>query len=562
MADQNKTEKATPRRRLKAREHGQVARSRDLVAGLGTMAAVMLLAWQLPGFVSDWRSLLRHQMDWAALRTEQGLPVWRNDFFIFRGVALAASLSWLIATLGGVAQGGLVFAPAALTPNLNGLNPGSRLGQLFSLSAVSHLLKALLPTAVIIYLAVSLLARDWLRLPGLLHRNPAGTLSYTTSRMFELAWKASLVLLVWSAADYFLERWKHENELKMSRQDLRDEFKDTEGNPQVKMRVRRLQRQARRRRMLKDVERAAVVITNPTEYAIALEFRMEMEAPVVVAKGRNLLAAQIREIALWQGIPLVENPPLAHALYRAVEVGQAIPPKLYAVVAEILAAIWRAQARAAKPAAEATRTVTACAAISSSPKKFSRPTPVRQAQYPTTQRRPAAGRGDQAHQQVARRCGERRHHRIGPGVLPVQAHHRHHGEDQPGGQPGGRRHQAPAQRRHQHRRHRHRHRGREPRHQRAAARHPYHRPHEDVVGAMDRIHMAQHPYELAKGALYRRQRGGLIPPVRRAGDPPQHHRQCHHRRHHQHPDRAAGPRQGGRVTGRAATLGSRASTAR
>ncbi len=353
MADQNKTEKATPRRRLKAREHGQVARSRDLVAGLGTMAAVMLLAWQLPGFVSDWRSLLRHQMDWAALRTEQGLPVWRNDFFIFRGVALAASLSWLIATLGGVAQGGLVFAPAALTPNLNGLNPGSRLGQLFSLSAVSHLLKALLPTAVIIYLAVSLLARDWLRLPGLLHRNPAGTLSYTTSRMFELAWKASLVLLVWSAADYFLERWKHENELKMSRQDLRDEFKDTEGNPQVKMRVRRLQRQARRRRMLKDVERAAVVITNPTEYAIALEFRMEMEAPVVVAKGRNLLAAQIREIALWQGIPLVENPPLAHALYRAVEVGQAIPPKLYAVVAEILAAIWRAQARAAKPAAEA-----------------------------------------------------------------------------------------------------------------------------------------------------------------------------------------------------------------
>ncbi len=122
----------------------------------------------------------------------------------------------------------------------------------------------------------------------------------------------------------------------MSRQDLRDEFKETEGNPAVKMRIRRLQRQARRRRMLKDVERAAVVITNPTEFAIALEFNMQMEAPIVVAKGRNLLAAQIREVALWHGIPLVENPPLAHALYRAVEVGQAIPPKLYAVVAEIL----------------------------------------------------------------------------------------------------------------------------------------------------------------------------------------------------------------------------------
>ncbi len=351
MADQNKTEKATPRRRQKAREQGQIARSRDLVAGLGTMTAVMLLAWQLPAFAADWRGLLRHELDSAATHPDQLLPAWRNDLAIFRGVALAASFSWLIATLGGVAQGGLVFAPTALTPNLDRLNPASRLGQLFSLNAVSRLLKSLLPTAAIVYLAVTMLARDWMRLPALLHGTGGALVAFTTGQMFELAWKASLVLLVWSAADYFLERWRHENELKMSRQDLRDEFKETEGNPAVKMRIRRLQRQARRGRMLKDVERAAVVITNPTEYAIALEFRMDMDAPVVVAKGRNLLAAQIREVALWHGIPLVENPPLAHALYRAVEIGQAIPPKLYAVVAEILAAIWRAQARATQTTA-------------------------------------------------------------------------------------------------------------------------------------------------------------------------------------------------------------------
>jgi flagellar biosynthesis protein FlhB len=166
-----------------------------------------------------------------------------------------------------------------------------------------------------------------------------------------VAWKASLALLAWSAADYMLERQRHENELKMSRQDLRDEFKETEGNPAVKQRIRRLQRQARRRRMLQDVERAAVVVTNPTEFAIALEYRVDMDAPVVVAKGRDLLAAQIKEVARWRGIPLVENPPLAHALYRAVEVGQAIPPQLYTVVAEILAAIWRAQARAGQSTA-------------------------------------------------------------------------------------------------------------------------------------------------------------------------------------------------------------------
>ena len=359
MADQNKTEKATPRRRLKAREQGQVARSRDLVAGLGTMTAVMVLAWQLPGFASDWRAMLRHELDSAVTHRDQLLPVWRNDLGIFRGVALAASLSWLIATVGGVAQGGLLFAPAALQPNLSRLSPAARMGQLFSLSAVSHLLKALLPTAVIAYLAVSQLARDWTSLRALLHGSPRTLIGFVTGHMFELAWKCALVLLVWSAADYFLERQRHESDLKMSKQELRDEFKETEGNPAIKRRIRRLQRQARRLRMLKDVERAAVVITNPTEFAIALEFRMEMDAPVVVAKGRNLLAAQIREIALWQGIPLVENPPLAHALYRAVEVGQAIPPQLYAVVAEILAAIWRAQARASAQSTQAAKAAAA-----------------------------------------------------------------------------------------------------------------------------------------------------------------------------------------------------------
>lgn len=346
MSDQNKTEKATPRRRQKAREQGQVARSRDLVAALGTMSAVILLAWQMRAFAADWRLLLRHELDSAATRPNQLIPVWHNDLFIFRGIAIAAALSWLAATVGGVAQGGLVFAPAALAPSLNRLNPASRLEQLFSLSALSRLLKSLLPSAAIVYVAVALVARDWQQFPALIHGSGGTVLAFAGARLFDLAWKSALILLVWSAADYFFERWRHENELKMSRQDLRDEFKETEGNPAVKMRIRRLQRQARRRRMLKDVERAAVVITNPTEFAVALEFDMQMEAPVVVAKGRNLLAEQIRDVARWHGIPLVENPPLAHALYRAVEIGQAIPPKLYAVVAEILAAIWRAQARA------------------------------------------------------------------------------------------------------------------------------------------------------------------------------------------------------------------------
>lgn len=314
------------------------------------MAAVVLLGWQLQKFAADWRGALVRGLDSAATRPDQLLPVWRNDLVLFRGVALAAALSWLVAAVVGVAQGGFIFAPTALAPSMNRLNPATRLEQLFSMQALSRLLKSCLPTVAIAWLAIGILGRDWSVLLSLLHGSRTALLSFTAVRLFELGWKASLVLLLWSGADYVFERRRHENELKMSRQDLRDEFKETEGNPTVKMRIRRLQRQARRRRMLQDVERAAVVITNPTEFAIALEFNMQMEAPVVVAKGRNLLAAQIREVAVWHGIPLVENPPLAHALYRAVEIGQAIPAKLYAVVAEILAAIWRAQARAPQTA--------------------------------------------------------------------------------------------------------------------------------------------------------------------------------------------------------------------
>jgi flagellar biosynthetic protein FlhB len=346
MADESRTERASPRRRQKAREQGQVARSRDLTSGLGAMTAAVFCAWQMPAFAGDWRGLLRQELEMAAAHPEQFVPVWRNGLAVMRGVALAVGMSWLIATAGGLAQGGLLFAPSALAPNWERFNPVSHVEQLFSLAALSRLLKSLLPTAVIVYLALGVLARDWELFPRLLRGSRTALAGFATSRMFEVAWKGCLVLLVWAGADYFLERQRHENELKMSRQEQKDEFKETEGHPAIKQRIRRLQRQSRRRRMLKDVERAAVVITNPTEFAIALEYRMDMDAPVVVAKGRNLIAEQIKEVARWNGIPIVENVPLAHALYRAVEVGQAIPAQLYTVVAEILAAIWRAQSRA------------------------------------------------------------------------------------------------------------------------------------------------------------------------------------------------------------------------
>jgi len=348
MANHDKTEQVTPRKKQKAREQGQIARSRDLISSLGVGAAVLLLAAQLSGFAQQWRGLLRRTLDAAAvgnLSDPMAWLLWAGS--AMRGtLGIVLGLSWLAAAVGAVAQGGLVFAPSALQPNFARLSPGTRLEQLFSLPSLGRLLKSLLPGAAIVYLAFALLTRDWGHLLHLAHHSAAGLAVFGLGRMFEIAWKCALVLLVWSGADYLIERRKLASDLRMSRQDLMDEYKETEGHPTVKARIRRLRRQVQRRRMLADVKRAAVVITNPSEFAVALEYGPQVAAPTVVAKGRNLLAQQIKQKARWHGIPLVENPPLAHALYRAVEIGQSIPPKLYAVVAAVLAAIYRAQQRA------------------------------------------------------------------------------------------------------------------------------------------------------------------------------------------------------------------------
>jgi len=348
MPQANQTEQATPRRRQKAREKGQVARSRDLIGASAGVAATLVLFTQMSAFPQLWRGFLRDCLEGTvsgSLRMGV-LPPFLTHSALFGATAAALGLGWIVALSSAVAQGGFVFAPTSLMPMLSRISPAARVRQLFSISALRSLLKSLLPAAAVVYIAVVCLRRDWFSLMALPARNPRGVASFTASRVFEMGWKSALVLLLWAFLDYLFERRHFESELKMSRQELVDEYKESEGNPLIKQRIRRLQRQVRRRKMLDDTKRAAVVVTNPTAYAVALEYNALMPAPVVVAKGRNLLAAEIREIARWNNIPIVENKPLAHLLYRTVEIGQNVPPKLYAVVAEVLAAIYRAQARA------------------------------------------------------------------------------------------------------------------------------------------------------------------------------------------------------------------------
>jgi flagellar biosynthetic protein FlhB len=253
-------------------------------------------------------------------------------------VAIVFLASLAGAAAAGVVQGGgwaLNFEVLALKPER--LNPAENAKNVFSLRGIVRLGKSLVPVIALGFFAVHALEAQT-SIPPLSNEQYPDLFAGMYNLLVDGAW----IFLGWAGIDYLMEWRSREGRLRMSKQDLRDEFREMEGSPQVKARIRGLRRQMRRRQMKADIARASVVVTNPTHYAVALSFDFEtMEPPRVLAKGRDLLAAQIREEAQWAGVPIVENPPLARSLYRQVEAGQAIPYELYAAVAGILAWLFR-----------------------------------------------------------------------------------------------------------------------------------------------------------------------------------------------------------------------------
>ena len=239
--------------------------------------------------------------------------------------------------IGVLQTGGVSFHPGSVGFKFDRVNPLTNVKNLFSLRAAARLGKSMLPVALLSVFAVQRIARQ-LSIPTF----STVRLEMLGSDVFGLLQAAAWLLFGWAAIDYAVEWQSRESRLKMSKQDLREEMRETEGSPQIRSRIRGLQRQMRRRKVKADVSKAAVVLTNPTHYAVALGFDFAtMDAPKVLAKGRNLLAEEIKAEARWAGVPIVENPPLARSLYRSVEVGQAIPVDLYAAVAAILAYLYR-----------------------------------------------------------------------------------------------------------------------------------------------------------------------------------------------------------------------------
>jgi flagellar biosynthesis protein FlhB len=345
----DRTEKPTSRRLNDARRKGQVARSRDLVQSGSLAASLVVLVWLGSGLVEGLGLALRagltglHRFPSQDLRIEEMTPIALSGLRTVVVLVGPIALTAVVATLAlfGV-QGGFVFATEALQLNFGRLNPVNGIKKLgFSAGGIDTLKMALTVT-VMGFLAYRAVGADLAHSARFARLSPfeAGREGWADAA--RLLKECAFVMLVVGAADYAVQRWRLMKSLKMTKQEVKDDMKMAEGNPEIKARIRRIQLTQARQRMLAAVPKATVVITNPTHFAVALEYeRATLAAPRVVAKGRGHLAQKIKAIAREHGVPMVENVPLAQSLYKSTEVGDFIPAALFEAVAEVLAYLIR-----------------------------------------------------------------------------------------------------------------------------------------------------------------------------------------------------------------------------
>jgi flagellar biosynthesis protein FlhB len=341
-----KSQEATDYRRQQAREHGQVARSQDVSSAALMLGAMVALLW-LGGSVVTAMGLLVHRYLGGDAWIEMDVATVSHEFSAVM-LGLAPSLLPLVlvmlavAVFTNLAQVGLLFLPDKIMPDLSRLDPLAGFSRVFSLPSVMRLLFGLIKVGLVAAVAYACLAGemdDILALVGLDLEQIAFFLSES------LLWtgiKIAFALLVLALLDYGYQWWRQEQDLRMTTQEVRDEMKNLQGDPQIIARRRAAQRQLVLNRVNASVPKADVVITNPTELAIAIQYEPDkMAAPIVVAKGAGVLAARIRRLALENGVPIIEKKPLAQLLYKEVEINHPVPAQMYAAVAEVLAYVYQ-----------------------------------------------------------------------------------------------------------------------------------------------------------------------------------------------------------------------------
>lgn len=340
-----KTEEPTAKKRAEARKKGQVAKSTEINATLGLLAALFslqLLGTQIYHELYSYMQLCFENLAMADMTVETVREIFLVGIWvIFKTAMPVLAVLLLVAIATNLFQVGFLFSPEVLEPDLEKLNPITGFGRIFSLRSLAELVKALIKVSVVGFFIYRFMLKEASKIPSLINMELLDASLVVSSMVLDLCFEICGVLLFFAVIDYGYQVWQHTDSLKMSKDEVKQEHKQMEGNPEIKSKIKEKQRAMSMRRMMQDVPGADVVVTNPTHYAVALKYDKTMVAPVVLAKGQDLVAQRIKDIAKDNKILVLENKPLARALYATASIGDTVPPELYQAVAEVLAYVYR-----------------------------------------------------------------------------------------------------------------------------------------------------------------------------------------------------------------------------
>ncbi len=341
-----KTEKATPKRKQDERKKGNVFTSREMVTVSCLLAAFLALRLLLPGSLAALQEMMAGYFVLGSSQTsvteKDAAKFFLDGCFMFGRTALPLLvICGLTAVVITLAQTKMLFSAKSFEFKGERINPLNGFKRMFSLRSVVELVKSLIKITVLLYLIYSVMKKELLTLPKLMDMQPLQAMIRTGEILMSIVLKAGLIFAFLAAADYFYQWWEYEKNLRMTKQEVKDEYKQTEGDPQVKGKIRSMQQQRARRRMMQNVPSADVVIRNPTHYAVAILYdQHKHRAPVVVAKGADALALRIVKVAEENGVYVTEDRPLARALYENVELDREIPENYYQAIAQVLAFVY------------------------------------------------------------------------------------------------------------------------------------------------------------------------------------------------------------------------------
>ena len=343
-----KTEEPTAKRKADARKKGQVGRSQEVNAAFVLLVGFLilrLLGGNAVAEIMNYSTYVFGNLN-QDINEESIMQMFIAMIILLAKTSMPLMVFIMIIGLAmNIAQVGFMFTTEQLQFNPGKLSPISGIKRMFSKRSLVELVKSLIKIIIIGYFVFSYLSEEIFQIPKLIYMDLIAGLMKMSDSIFTLAFKIIGVFMIMAFLDYAYQKWQNTQDLKMSKQEVKEEFKQQEGDPKIKGKIRQKQRQMAMARMMQEVPKADVIVTNPTHFAVALKYESGMSAPVVIAKGQDLVAQKIKTIARENQVPIVENKPLARAIYASVEVGGLIPHELYKAVAEVLAYVYRLKHR-------------------------------------------------------------------------------------------------------------------------------------------------------------------------------------------------------------------------